>query len=222
MYDAGKETEITHVPIAFLKNDIARSWSEATGKHIAMTEQPLEANTKFITGSSRDTLLKIMMQESDNFIAEQLLLACSMAKFGYMDEEAIIDDVRHTLLVAVDDYIQWVDGSGLSRYNLVTPASLVDVLQKIYALKGLPYIRAMFPAGGQSGTIKDWYGADRGEPFVFAKSGTLRNQHCLSGYLVTKRGHVLIFSFMHNQFVEAPAMIRSSMENLFDFLYDKY
>lgn len=221
-YNQQEETEIAHIPIAFLKTDIAQAWTEATGKYISMSAHPFKDKSHIVSGSPRDTLLRIMMQESDNFIAEQLLLACSMAKLGYMDETAIIDEIRHTLLSQVDDYFQWVDGSGLSRYNLMTPRSIVDVLRNMYLLKGFPYLKAIFPAGGKSGNIKAWYGSDRGEPFVFAKSGTLRNQHCLSGYLVTRKGNVLIFSFMHNQFMEEPDMIRSAMEKLFDYLYDKY
>lgn len=221
-YNPSIQEEVVHVPIAFLKNDIARSWSEATGKSISMTDRSFMPKSSLVMGSSRDTLLKIMMQESDNFIAEQLLLACSMTRLGYMDESAIIDDVRHTFLAQVDDYMQWVDGSGLSRYNLLTPRSIVEVLRKIHELKGLPYIQAIFPAGGKSGTLKNYYASPTGVPYVFAKTGSLRNQHCLSGYLVTRRGHTLAFSFMHNQFVGETATIRQKMDKLFTYLYDKY
>jgi D-alanyl-D-alanine carboxypeptidase/D-alanyl-D-alanine-endopeptidase (penicillin-binding protein 4) len=221
-YNPAIGEEVVHAPIAFLKNDIARIWSEATGKSIGMLDLPFELKADSVHGSSRDTLLRIMMQESDNFIAEQLLLACSMRKLGFMNETSIIDEVRHTSLSDVDDYIQWVDGSGLSRYNLVTPRSIVAVLRKIYDRKGMPYVKEIFPAGGKSGTLKQWYASPSGEPYVFAKTGSLRNQHCLSGYLVTRRGRILVFSFMHNQFVEETAAIRSNMDKLFRYLYDKY
>jgi D-alanyl-D-alanine carboxypeptidase/D-alanyl-D-alanine-endopeptidase (penicillin-binding protein 4) len=94
----------------------------------------------------------------------------------------------------------WVDGSGLSRYNLFTPESIVHVLYKLYVEIPKERLFQFFPTGGVSGTLEDWYSGNP-EPYLFAKTGSLSNNHCLSGYLLTKSGKILIFSFMNNHFM---------------------
>lgn len=77
----------------------------------------------------------------------------------------------------------------------VYPRSVVKLLQKIKAEIPMEKIKAYFPAGGESGTIRNWYPADPGEPaYIYAKTGTLSMSSALSGYLITKSGKTLIFS----------------------------
>ena len=77
-----------------------------------------------------------------------------------------------------------------------------------------------FPVGGKSGTLKKWYGNEK--PYVFAKSGSLSNNYNLSGYLVTKKGTVLIFSYMNNHFKESSSEIKKVMEKTLFEIYNKY
>ncbi len=165
-----------------------------------------------------DSLYRLMMQESDNFIAEQLMLLCSGQKFGNMNTEQVINFSIDSLLSDLPDEPKWVDGSGLSRYNLITPRSLVGILDKIY--KKIPRQRLLniFPAGGVSGTIEKYY-RNGGSPYIFAKTGTLRNNHCLSGYLLTSQGKLLIFSFMHNNFTTKTGTIKKEMERVLRQVY---
>ncbi len=221
-YDRRKPQESVHLPIALLKNDILMTWQEATGKRIRFVNTPVAADALRLKGSPRDSLLKIMMQESDNFIAEQLMLQSAWKTTNVMSDSAFFDLVRHTYLQEVEDDIQWADASGLSRYNLITPRALVTVLRKIYDHKGQAYIRHIFAAGGQSGTIRDWFGEDASTPYVYAKSGGMKNTYCLSGYLLTRSGNILIFSWMNNQFTEAPSAVKASMAKMFSFLYEEY
>ena len=116
---------------------------------------------------------------------------------------------------------RWVDGSGLSRYNLFSPISFVEVLTKLY--KTIPEKRLfhLFPVGGEFGTIKDWY-AGTDKPYVFAKTGTVGNNYNVSGYLRTNSGNVLIFSFMNNHFKKTNDAIRTQMQTTFEWLRDNY
>ena len=160
-----------------------------------------------------DTLYSLLMQQSDNFVAEQLLLMCSDKLYGVQNTDKTIEYAQDVLFDDLPDKLVWRDGSGLSRYNLFTPRSLVYVLNKIY--KTIPGERLfnIFPAGGESGTIKKWYGS-RSEPYVFAKTGTLSNKHCLSGYIKTDSGKLLIFSFMHNNYIGSPDPLKREMERI--------
>jgi D-alanyl-D-alanine carboxypeptidase/D-alanyl-D-alanine-endopeptidase (penicillin-binding protein 4) len=179
---------------------------------------PSDAGVLFSIKS--DSLYQLMMQQSDNFIAEQLLLICSELKFGNMKTEQIIDFVLKNQLGKLPDSPKWIDGSGLSRYNLITPRSLVRILDLIRQQMPKEKLLEIFPAGGISGTIEGNYkNGDR--PYIFAKTGTLRNNHCLSGYLMTKSGKLLVFSFMHNNFTIKTSAIKKEMERVLKRIYEE-
>jgi len=216
-----KESHAT-IPIAFFKNDMRFIWSEALHKDIFIKDVPLTGNVSTIIGSSRDTLLKGMMQESDNFVAEQLLLSCSMKQAGYMNEKSIIQKILDGPLASMPDSIIWVDGSGLSRYNLLTPRSMVWLMRQLIRQTSTDYIKVIFPAGGHSGTIKNNFGNSQTEPYLWAKSGTMRNVYCLTGFMVTNSGKTLVFSWMNNLFRENVSDLTESMDRLFYYLRSHY
>ena len=179
---------------------------------------PPEARTLYAVPAA--ALYRVMLQQSDNFVAEQLLLAASGSLNGRLDTRTVIDYVLDSLLADLPQEPRWVDGSGLSRYNLTTPRSTVRLLEKIQALVPPETLLATLPAGGVTGTIKNWYVADR--PYVFAKTGTLSNNHCLSGYLRTRSGRVLLFSFMHNNFAGPSKPFKEEMQRILERIYQRY
>jgi D-alanyl-D-alanine carboxypeptidase/D-alanyl-D-alanine-endopeptidase (penicillin-binding protein 4) len=79
---------------------------------------------------------------------------------------------------------------------------------------------ALLATGGVNGTVKNWYKADK--PYIFGKTGTLSNNHALSGFLVTKSGKTLIFAFMSNNYVATTSDIRRNMQNILKNIYDNY
>lgn len=161
--------------------------------------------------------LALMMQRSDNFLAEQLLITTARSR-GYTNISAF----RKALIEIwnLPDDIRWVDGSGLSRYNLMTPRVMAVLLQKILNHSDKASIKYIFPNGGVSGTIKHWYDAD--QPYVFAKTGTLSNNHCLSGYIQTRSGRWLIFSIMNNNYTHPVTDVKLEMEKLLETIRDRY
>ena len=72
-----------------------------------------------------DSLFKPMMFNSDNFFAEQTLLMVSNEKLGYMSDEEIIDTLLKNDFKDIPTKPRWVDGCGLSRYNLFSPKNFV-------------------------------------------------------------------------------------------------
>jgi D-alanyl-D-alanine carboxypeptidase/D-alanyl-D-alanine-endopeptidase (penicillin-binding protein 4) len=167
-----------------------------------------------------DTLLQLFMQDSDNYLAEQLLLVCSYQRYGTLHTQKLISYVNDTLLAYLPQALDWVDGSGLSRYNQFTPNSITMVLDQLYQRIPQERLFRIFPTGGQSGTITDWYAGPNKEAFIFAKTGTLRHVHCLSGYLRSKSGKVYIFSFMHNNYPGKIKELKTEMEKVFLWLYE--
>ncbi len=189
-------------------------------KMVRLVAKPLPKSALTFYSTPVDTLYKVMMQESDNFISEQLLLMCSQTLSDTLQPEIAIRYMKKNLLNDLKDEPRWVDGSGLSRYNLFTPRSVVQLWEKIYHRLPRERLFALLATGGKSGTIKNWYYGK--EPYIFGKTGSLSNNHSLSGYLVTKKGKTLIFAFMNNNFTTTVNDIRRNMENILRSIYESY
>lgn len=180
-------------------------------------EMTIPKNAKTIYSLPVDKIYEPLMQESDNFMAEQILLACSNEVFDTMNTRKIIRFFIKEYLKDTPDRPIWKDGSGLSRYNLFTPRTMVFLLQKIYDKIPEERIFRIFPTGKKEGTIKNWYA-----PYVHAKTGTLSNKHCLSGYITTRKGKTLLFSFMHNNYVTSSTPLKEEMQKVLHFIHMKY
>lgn len=169
--------------------------------------------------TSYDSLYTKLLQDSDNFIAEQLMLIVgAQVSDSYSVKKAIVFSLDN-YLSDITQKPRWVDGSGLSRYNLFTPSSIVYLLKKMYNEIPNEQLFTYFPKGGQSGTLKSAYS---GMSYLIAKSGTLSNNHNLSGYLITQKGKVLIFSYMNNHYQGSSISRKQEMEVVFKQLHEKY
>jgi D-alanyl-D-alanine carboxypeptidase/D-alanyl-D-alanine-endopeptidase (penicillin-binding protein 4) len=182
-------------------------------------EQPVEYNDTLYSWPV-DTVFSFYIKESDNLIAEQLLLVASQLKFGNQNTDAIIKWAKDSVLEMAPQRIYWSDGSGISRYNLITPETVSWLIFELYHEMGEYRLKRILPAGGQSGTIKNLYQSE--EPYVFAKTGSMRYVHNLSGLVYTRSGKPLIFSFMHNNFTVPQSTIKAEMEKVLIWIRDNY
>jgi D-alanyl-D-alanine carboxypeptidase/D-alanyl-D-alanine-endopeptidase (penicillin-binding protein 4) len=90
------------------------------------------------------------------------------------------------------------DGSGLSRYDYISPRSTVRVLD---AMRKAPSFKAYYdalPIAGVDGTIRNRMKGTPAEKNVHAKTGSVAMARSLSGYVTTANGKMLIFSFLAN------------------------
>lgn len=217
-----RSTEVDKREIPFKTSNqlVADLLSDEIGKKVVLIPSSKAYNFKEFKSVKYDSLYKKLLVISDNFIAEQLMLQVG-------NEVDSVYSVKRGITYSIENYLQgipqkprWVDGSGLSRYNLFTPESNVFLLKKMYKEIPTKKLFSYFPVGGKSGTIKNYY--KNGEPYIYAKSGTLSNNYSLSGYLVTKKGTVLIFSYMNNHFKGSSSNRKKEMNEFFMQLYEKY
>ncbi len=186
---------------------------------ITSQKKPLDAKTWYSVPS--DTLFRAMLLPSDNFIAEHILLNIAATKGMEMNTSLVIDHVTKNYLSDLPDKALWVDGSGLSRQNLFTPRTMVKLCEKIYdEVSDEERLFDLLPQGGKTGTLKNIYKSDK--PYVFAKTGSLSNNHNQSGYLISRKGKKYIFSFMNNNFTEPTAVIRAEMEKIINTINQNY
>ena len=194
---------------------------QALGKKISTVVTMPIGNKETLYGIETDTLYKRMMHESDNFIAEQLLFMAASELKDTLNSNLIRTHILENELQDLAQQPRWVDGSGLSRYNLFTPQNMVNVLDRLHVMVSEERLYTIFPAGGLSGTLKNRFAGDE-QPYIYAKSGSLSNNYCLSGYLLTKSGKTLIFSFMNNHFRESLSDERLRLEQMLHTLRDNY
>ena len=177
--------------------------------------RPGQDSIRTLHGLRVDSLYRRMLRVSDNFLAEQLLLMCS-TKTGRHDSLStgrVIRYARRNLLTGLPDPVVWVDGSGLSRLNLITPRTLTVLLLRLHREVPEPRLLSLLAAGGGQGTLRRRY-RDAAGPWVWGKTGTLSNNLNVCGFLRTKTGRLLAFSFMNNNHVADSGDMRNEVERV--------
>jgi len=194
--------------------------SDTLHRKVQLVTYEKPSNAKTIYSVPTDTLYQKMMQDSDNFIAEQLMLVYSSQLGDTLNTQMVIDHMKDQYLYDLPDEVVWRDGSGLSRYNLITPRSIVRLWEKIYSEVQRERLFQLIAVGGKSGTLKNYYQAD--VPYIYGKTGTLSNNHNLSGFILTKSGRTLIFSYMNNNHIVKASEVKKGMEQLLLSIREKY
>lgn len=187
-------------------------------REVTLIGKSFDRTAKVVYGSPADSLYKRMLVVSDNMLADHLMLMSASA-----DTLNLAWAIRQTLTKHLSDLpgkAGWVDGSGLSRYNLFTPQQLIMLLQKIYAKVPQERLFKLLPAGGRSGTLRTLNKTET--PYIFAKSGSMTGVYNLSGYIVTRKKRVLLFSMMHNNFVQPVSEIRKRTADFLETVRDRF
>ena len=167
-----------------------------------------------------DSIYKTMMQVSDNFIAEQILLMASQQLRDTMHTEFTIDHMQKNCLNDLPQPLFWVDGSGLSRYNQFTPESIVKVWEKILEIRSAEKLFPLLAKSGNTGSIT---GVFKDRPgIIHGKTGSLRHQYSLSGFILTKSGKTYIFSSMNANFAVPTNSVRSDVERILNQIYETF
>ena len=190
---------------------------------IVAGERPRPAPTELSTYdvSLPDTVFRRLLQDSDNFLAEQLILQTAARRYGRFAEGDLFDYAVDTLFPQVDPAFgdfRWDDGSGLSRYTLVTPRQMARTVMLLDTEVGRERLTGLLPAGGVSGTLERRFD-DAEKPYVWAKTGSLSGVTALSGLVRTRRGNWLAFSFMVNNYVGRGRPVMEGMDRVVRWVY---
>ncbi|MFD1161396.1 D-alanyl-D-alanine carboxypeptidase/D-alanyl-D-alanine-endopeptidase [Hwangdonia seohaensis] len=216
-----KRRDTIEVPMVIDTTLIKQLWDDILPNKVSISKPTDKTLTHTAYSVPSDSLYKRMMLVSDNFLAEQMLILASSTLSDTLSSKRIRDSILNNQLKDLKQKPRWVDGSGLSRYNLFTPTSFVEVLTKLHNQIPQERLFNLFPVGGNSGTLKNYYSGGE-KPYIYAKSGTLGNNYSLSGYLITKSGRTLIFSFMNNHYRKSTTDVKKRMQLIFEWLRDNY
>lgn len=165
-----------------------------------------------------DSAVTFMNKESDNLSAEALLKVTGRARLGGRGSAESGIAVLHQLLSSygIDTLgIRIADGSGLSRYNLTSPAAVLTLLRAMHADdRHFPAFYASLPIAGVDGTISRRMRGTPAEGNLRAKTGSLSAVSTLSGYVRTRDNEMLAFSILMQNFPRGASAYRSVQDRI--------
>jgi D-alanyl-D-alanine carboxypeptidase/D-alanyl-D-alanine-endopeptidase (penicillin-binding protein 4) len=169
----------------------------------------------------RHTLQEIvteMLKTSDNLSAENLLKYLAHAQTGQKGSadkgtELVKEYLRQNNIAT--DKLLFVDGSGVSRYNLASADAVTRLLVSAYKDQSIsPVFVNALPVAGIDGTLAGRMKGTPAEGRVKAKTGTMSGLSALAGYTTTVEGEPLAFAMIMQNFVGSPQRIRDLQDRL--------
>ena len=160
-------------------------------------------------------IIKVVNKISHNLYAEQLMKTIGYVKLKFGSfENGLKASTSLLKQMGIDpENLQLVDGSGLSRLNLFTPAQLNSLLRFMYRSKYFKEFYESLPIAGVDGTIANRMKNTRAMNNVRAKTGYINAVRSLSGYVTTTDGEMLTFVMIANNFL-VPLKLAENIQDL--------
>ncbi len=185
---------------ALLKAELQAADIDYSGHLLRQTQVTQPANVLAETQSAPlHDLLKIMLKKSDNMIADTVFRTIGHERFGVpgtwrAGSDAVRQILRQKANVDLGNSIQ-VDGSGLSRHDLISPATMMQALQYIAQNDQQLNFISMLPLAGYDGTLRYRGGLHEAgvDGKVSAKTGSLQGVYNLAGFMTTASGQRVAF-----------------------------
>ena len=205
-----------------LKNELIEKGIEVTGNVVPGTV-PLEARpiARHLSPPLAN-IIKLMNKPSDNWIAELLFKTIGAEVMG---EPGTWQKGRDAISEFLEEIIgelpvhRFVDGSGLSRYNLLNAELLTQLLVYMYHnFELMPEYLASLPIAGVDGTLSNRMQGMYAEKALRAKTGTLNGVSALAGYTVTADDEVFAFGILISHYVGSATPARDIQDQIGNYL----
>lgn len=145
--------------------------------------------------------LQRMLEDSSNFDAEQCLRVLGHHARGDGSLAGGVAALRaqvEALVGRLPRDVAFVDGSGLSKDNRLSPGLLALALVREHDKPAAAVLRACLPVAGQSGTLADRFRGTDLVGRVHAKTGWIRGASSLSGVVTRADGSHRYFAILMN------------------------
>ncbi|MBD5402822.1 D-alanyl-D-alanine carboxypeptidase/D-alanyl-D-alanine-endopeptidase [bacterium] len=166
--------------------------------------------------------LSAILKQSNNLVAESLFKiagACWADSQGSTENSlAMLNEYLKTLNIKFDD-IKIVDGSGVSKNNLMTADFMSDFLVKKATEADFELFKSALPIPGE-GTLKNRMLYFKGN--LSAKTGTLSDASAIAGYITSRKGKVYAFDIMINDAKTSSADKKNIEEQILRQIYITY
>ncbi|MGG1661081.1 D-alanyl-D-alanine carboxypeptidase/D-alanyl-D-alanine endopeptidase [Brevibacillus sp. NRS-1366] len=148
-------------------------------------------------------IVTYLNKKSDNFYAEMLLKTVGAVKKGEGSATAGAQAVMETVAaLGGTTNFDMIDGSGLTRYNLISARHILFVLEGMTKHATFSVFDESLPIAGVDGTIKNRLKDTAAAGNLHAKTGSMTGVNSLSGYITTKSGEKLVVSIILNGYAE--------------------
>lgn len=230
---------VTHPALVFttmLRSALERQGVAVTGQTRTIdaqwradNKQPLQISSLVEVATRQSPPLSVIaaqtLKPSQNLYAELILRALGKAAGQDPKQttgEAGIRAVKEFLSRGGVDAgrLVMLDGSGLSRADLVTADTTLRLLTYMNTHRAGSVFRQALPVAGLDGTLRNRMKGTPAQGNVRAKTGTLGTATSLSGYVFSASGERLVFSLMinnppqdanpRNEFTDAVAVLLAS------------
>ena len=223
-------------PVTFVRNLLQPQQAHGRAVLQLLAEQGITVNGELRTDTSSDSLqtdsgtvhysaplgelLQEMLRRSNNLYAEALFKRCAAAATG---EPGSWSGASHLLqswmadTLGLADNGQIVDGSGMSRYNLISPQLLTNMLFLYQLEPWFNEFRTALPVMGQQGTVINRK-LDLPGTIVRVKTGSLRNHKLITGYLEQDGKAGLIFFINIDGYTESHQEVIRLQDRIISYL----
>ena len=205
-----------------LKRTLMQKGVDVTGEVILGTVPAAAKRVATHLSPPLADILKLMNKPSDNYIAELLFKTIGAEVIG---EPGTWKKGRAAITAFLGEIMdtppmhRCIDGSGVSRYNLLNVELLTKLLVYIYHNFALrPEYLASLPIAGVDGTLKNRMQGMYAEKVLRAKTGTLSGVSSLAGYTVTADGEVFAFGILISHYIGSSAQARGIQDKIGNYL----
>lgn len=167
-------------------------------------------------------IMTAILKNSNNLMAETLFKTAGAEYFKQAGSQenstTMVKDYFKSFDINSDD-IKIVDGSGVSKNNIMTADFMTNFLIYRANKANFEVFKSMLPTAGE-GTLKDrmLYFKDN----IRAKTGTLADTSAIAGYITSRRGKVYAFDIMICDAKTSSADKKNIEEQILRLIYTNY
>jgi len=206
---------------ALLLKNITESGIKFNGIIIAGVTPEQCKKIAVVTRKISDVIVR-MNKESDNMSAITLykvIGAETSSPPGSLDKgsQAVINFLTS---IGVDrGSYEFLEGSGLTRFNMVTGDLYIPLLKYLFDHEDLFYVfYNSLPVAGVDGTLNKRMAGTEAQYNVHAKTGTINNVSALTGYAITRDNEMLIFYINMNGFTDNKTTYRDKQDKICEII----
>ena len=190
-----------------------RSW----GRNDQRNAKPfLRRTLTTFSSPALSKIIEVTNKKSDNVYAEQLLRTLGALKGadGTTDDGTVVvrDYWKNQGVDISGMYV--MDGSGLSRSNLVTTQQQAMILYKISRMPWYTEFDASLPVAGKEGSMSSLCKGTCAENNMRAKTGYINRARGYAGYVKTRSGRMVCFSLLANNYTCTPTEMKKKLEKV--------
>ncbi len=165
-----------------------------------------------------------MLKQSDNLVANALFKALGAHASKHPGswqnaQEAMLNALSKALNLTLSQ-AHLADGAGLSRYNLLSPAEMTDLLYRVAQRPALyTLLSSALPTGGIDGTLAARL--PNTQDRIRAKTGNMKGVSSLAGYINTHHQGQLAFAIFLNGGIQKNPLYWVLEDRILDYLLNE-